>query len=70
MANLLQDAWDSYIQNASLDPVNQLWPTSMDPALMTPAADSQVQMAPQANMFSPGPGGYMNVSSPQSNMPL
>ena len=73
IANSFQDAWDSYIQNASLDPGNQLWPTSMDPALMTPAADSQAQMgpqAPQANMFSPGPGGYMNVSSPQSNMPL
>ena len=40
---------------------------------MTPAADSQAQMgpqAPQANMFSAGAGGYMNVSSAQSNMPL
>ena len=73
IANCVQDAWDSYIQNTSLDPSNQLWPTSMDPALMTPAAESQVQMgpqAPQANMFSPGPGGYMNVNSAQSNMPL
>ena len=40
---------------------------------MTPAADSQAQMgpqAPQANMFSAGAGGYMNVSNAQSNMPL
>ena len=70
---MVQDAWDSYIQNASLDPGNQNWSTSMDPALMTPALDGQPQMqqqAPQANMFSAAPGAFMGASTPPNNMPL
>jgi len=47
-----QDAWDSYIQNASIEPANQPWPASMDPALAAPVLDGQPQMAPQANMSS------------------
>lgn len=71
-ANLnLQEAWDSYIQNAPVDTGNQAWSTSMDPALTTPAADGQTQMgqAPQANMFGNG-AAFMRVNTPPGNMPL
>ena len=67
-----QDAWDSYVQNANFDNGNQGWPASMDPALMAPAVDGQVQMSQTSNSsFSNGPGGiFMGVSTPPGNMPI
>ena len=48
--NLDWDAWDSYIQNPSFDPANQMWPTSLDlPSIPTAAdglEDPQVQLQP------------------------
>lgn len=66
-----QDAWDSYVQNASLDNGIQGWPTSMDPALMTPAADGQAQMPqPSSNSFIGSGGIFMGSSTPPGNMPI
>ena len=67
-----QEAWDSYVQNASLDNGVTGWPASMDPALMTPAVDGQAQM-PQtsSSSFNNGPGGvFMGVSTSPGNMPI
>lgn len=70
-ANLDWDAWDSYVQNASLDNGIQGWPASMDPALMTPAADGQAQMPqPSSNTFNGSGGVFMGVSTPPGNMPI
>lgn len=66
-----QDAWDSYVQNASLDTGNQGWPSSMDPALMTPAVDGQAQMPQSSSSSFHGSGGvFMGVSTPPGNMPI
>ena len=66
-----QDAWDSYVQNASLDNGTQGWPASMDPALMTPAVDGQAQMPQTSSSSFSGPGGiFMGVSTPPGNMPI
>ena len=66
-----QDAWDSYVQNASLENGIQGWPASMDPALMTPAVDGQAQMPQTSNSSFNGPGGiFMGVSTPPGNMPI
>ena len=66
-----QDAWDSYVQNASLDNGTQGWPASMDPALMTPGVDGQAQMPQTSSSSFNGPGGiFMGVSTPPGNMPM
>ena len=66
-----QDAWDSYVQNASLDNGTQGWPASMDPALMTPAVDGQAPMPQTSSSSFTGPGGiFMGVSTPPGNMPI
>ena len=66
-----QDAWDSYVQSASLDNGTQGWPASMDPALMTPAVDGQTQMPQTSSGSFNGPGGiFMGVSTPPGNMPI
>ena len=55
----------------SIEPANQAWPTSMDPALMTPAMNSQGQMGPNpGNIFGQAPSAYMGGGSPPGNMPL
>ena len=71
-ANLrTQDAWDSYVQNASLDNGPQGWPASMDPALMTPGVDGQAQMPQTSSSSFNGSGGiFMGVSTPPGNMPI
>lgn len=70
----VQDAWDNYIQNASLEPNSQVWPTSVDPALTAPAADGpqqqQVPQQPPADGFNRNNGVFMGVSSPANNLPL
>lgn len=66
-----QDAWDSYVQNASLDNGTQGWPASMDPALMTPAVDGQAQMPQTSSSSFNGSGEiFMGVSTPPGNMPI
>ena len=67
-----QDAWDSYVQNASLDSGNQGWPASMDPALMTSVVDGQAQMSQtSSSSFNNGTGGiFMGSNTPPGNMPI
>jgi len=66
-----QDAWDSYIQNANIEPNNQVWPSSMDPALMTAATDGQTQIPQQTQgNMQQAPNASMGVSTPPGNMPL
>lgn len=66
-----QDAWDSYVQNASVDVGTQGWPASMDPALMTPAVDGQTQMSQTSGSSFNGSGGvFMGVSTPPGNIPI
>lgn len=66
-----QDAWDSYVQNASVDVGAQGWPASMDPALMTPAVDGQAQMPQTSSGSFNGSGGiFMGVSTPPGNIPI
>ncbi|CAF9920172.1 hypothetical protein IMSHALPRED_004836 [Imshaugia aleurites] len=70
-ANLDWDAWDSYVQNASVDVGAQGWPASMDPALMTPAVDGQAQMPQTSSGSFNGSGGiFMGVSTPPGNIPI
>ena len=66
-----QDAWDSYVQSASLDNGTQGWPASMDPALMTPAVDGQAQMPQTSSSSFNGSGGiFMGGSTPPGNIPI
>lgn len=66
-----QDAWDSYVQNGSLDNGTQGWPASMDPALMTPAVDGQAQVPQTSSSSFNVPGGiFMGVGTPPGNMPI
>ncbi|KAI9819557.1 MAG: hypothetical protein M1827_007007 [Pycnora praestabilis] len=64
--NLDWDAWDSYIQGTSLDPANQIWPTSMDIPIGT-SADGHSEIQQNPNAFAGGGGVFMGVSTPEGN---
>lgn len=78
MADILQkDAWDSYIQNAGLEPANQAWTSNMDiPStnVMEGESEQPIQNQQQSNVFGGGGGDggvFMGVgASTVNNIPM
>jgi hypothetical protein len=75
-ANLyVQDAWDSYVQGTSLDPSNQLWPSSMDLPIVSsseeqPATSLDAQSQQHHSSIVSGGSVFMGVSTPPRNPPM
>ncbi|KAI9782128.1 MAG: hypothetical protein M1839_005475 [Geoglossum umbratile] len=67
--NLDWDAWDSYVEGTSLDPSNQLWPSSIDlPAVSSPGPQQTVLSG--AHRQNPlGDSVFMGVPTPPQNPP-
>lgn len=64
------DAWDSYIQNAGLEPTREMWSMNMDLPGSMAVMDSQEQPQQQGNVFGGNGGIFMGVSTPPGNLPL
>lgn len=69
---LSQEQWDSYIQNATLDPNTQTWTNSTDIPTFVPQLDGQERRSPlaQTNAVTGGGGVFMGVSTPPGNVPM
>lgn len=74
MADILQqDAWDSYIKNAGLDPASQIWPSNMDIPInniMDGQPEQPIQNQQQSNVFGGGDRGggvFMGVGASAVN---
>ena len=66
----LQDAWDSYIQNSSLENGNELWPPAMDmPLAQTDGVDQQQQQQ-QNNMFANPNAMFLGANTSPGNHPM
>ena len=70
--NAHQEAWDSYIQNAAFDGVNQAWPMQVDMPTATPGLDGQAPQAPMQQGVNPfgNAGGFFMGSDTAGGMPI
>ena len=63
---MVQEAWDSYIQNAGIDGMNQGWSMPMDIPMANPSLDQAQQ---GANAYGNSGGIFMGSDTP-GNMPM